>query len=96
MWRSSPPSRRCISNFSARSTKIADAKAEIFFGLERDGAAVVNRDIAQFAQLKRRAKEAGVARVVSFGEHAKADARLLKCALHPDCSTVRPIFSATR
>jgi UDP-N-acetylmuramoyl-tripeptide--D-alanyl-D-alanine ligase len=68
--------------------KIADAKAEIFLGLEPGGAAVINRDIAQFAQLKRRAQEASVARIVSFGEHAKADARLVKCALHPHCSTV--------
>jgi len=68
--------------------KIADAKAEIFLGLEADGAALINRDIAQFTHLKRRAKEAGVAHIVSFGEHAKADARLVKCALHPHCSTV--------
>jgi UDP-N-acetylmuramoyl-tripeptide--D-alanyl-D-alanine ligase len=75
--------------FFGTLTKIADAKAEIFLGLEKDGVAVINRDIAQFAHLKRRAKEAHVARLVSFGEHAKADARLLKCALHPDCSTVQ-------
>jgi UDP-N-acetylmuramoyl-tripeptide--D-alanyl-D-alanine ligase len=75
--------------FFGTLTKIADAKAEIFLGLEKDGTAVINRDIAQFAHLKRRAKEAAVAHVVSFGEHAKADARLLKCALHPDCSTVQ-------
>jgi UDP-N-acetylmuramoyl-tripeptide--D-alanyl-D-alanine ligase len=68
--------------------KIADAKAEIFFGIEPGGAAVLNRDIEQFAQLKRRAKEAKVARVVSFGEHQEADARLIKCSLHPRCSTV--------
>ena len=68
--------------------KIADAKAEIFLGLEADGAAIINRDIAQFAQLSRRAKEAGVARIVSFGAHAKADARLIKCVPHPHCSTV--------
>jgi len=74
--------------FFGSLTKIADAKAEIFLGLEADGAAVLNRDIKQFAHLKRRAKEAGVARVVSFGEHAKADARLIKYALHPHCSTV--------
>jgi UDP-N-acetylmuramoyl-tripeptide--D-alanyl-D-alanine ligase len=74
--------------FFGSLTKIADAKAEIFLGLEADGAAVLNRDIAQFAHLKRRAKEAGVARIVSFGEHARADARLTKCALHPHCSTV--------
>jgi UDP-N-acetylmuramoyl-tripeptide--D-alanyl-D-alanine ligase len=75
--------------FFGTLTKIADAKAEIFLGLEKDGAAIVNRDIAQFAHLKRRAKAADVARVVSFGAHAKADARLLKCVLHADCSTVQ-------
>ena len=75
--------------FLGSLAKIADAKAEIFFGVEPGGAAVVNRDIAQFARLKRRAKEAGIARIVSFGEHASADARLIKCALHPRCSTVK-------
>jgi UDP-N-acetylmuramoyl-tripeptide--D-alanyl-D-alanine ligase len=68
--------------------KIADAKAEIFLGAEAGGIAVINRDIAQFSQLKRRAREAGIERVVSFGEHPKADACLVKCALHPQCSTV--------
>jgi UDP-N-acetylmuramoyl-tripeptide--D-alanyl-D-alanine ligase len=66
---------------------IADAKAEIFLGLEKDGAAVLNRDNAQFQRLKRRAAAVD-ARVVSFGENARADARLLKCALQPDGSTV--------
>ncbi len=75
--------------FLGSLTKIADAKAEIFFGIEPGGAAVINRDIAQFAHLKRRAKEAGVARVVSFGEREGSDARLIKCALHPRCSTVQ-------
>jgi UDP-N-acetylmuramoyl-tripeptide--D-alanyl-D-alanine ligase len=75
--------------FFGTLAKIADAKAEIFFGLEKDGAAVINRDIAQFAHLKRRARDAGVARVVSFGERANADARLIKCALQPDCSIVQ-------
>jgi UDP-N-acetylmuramoyl-tripeptide--D-alanyl-D-alanine ligase len=74
--------------FLGTLAKIADAKAEIFFGIEPGGAAVLNRDIDQFAQLKRRAKEAKVARIVSFGEHEEADARLIKCSLHPRCSTV--------
>jgi UDP-N-acetylmuramoyl-tripeptide--D-alanyl-D-alanine ligase len=68
---------------------IADAKAEIFSGLEPGGAAVVNRDNPQFDRLRARAQEAGVGRIVSFGEHVEADARLIKCSLHPDCSTVR-------
>jgi len=75
--------------FFGTLAKIADAKAEIFLGVEPGGAAVINRDIAQFAQLKRRAAAAGVAHVVSSGAHEKADARLIKCALHPDCATVQ-------
>jgi UDP-N-acetylmuramoyl-tripeptide--D-alanyl-D-alanine ligase len=68
--------------------EIADAKAEIFLGLVPGGAAVINRDTAQFARLKRRAAKAKVARIVSFGEHAKADARLIRYALLPEASTV--------
>jgi UDP-N-acetylmuramoyl-tripeptide--D-alanyl-D-alanine ligase len=68
--------------------KIADAKAEIFSGVEAGGAAVLNRDNAQYARLAASAKAANVARVVSFGEHDEADARLLRVSLHPDCSTV--------
>ena len=76
--------------------KIADAKAEIFLGVPPGGAAVINRDIAQFAQLSGRAKDAGVARVISFGEQAQADARLIKCVLHPRCSTVEAQILGTR
>jgi UDP-N-acetylmuramoyl-tripeptide--D-alanyl-D-alanine ligase len=68
---------------------IADAKAEIFLGIEPGGAAVLNRDNGQFARLERAAQAAGVATVVSFGEHARADARLIKCALQPESSTVQ-------
>ncbi len=67
---------------------IADAKAEIFLGLEPDGAAVINRDNPHYERLRRHAREAGVHRIVSFGENARADARLVKCALQPDSSTV--------
>jgi UDP-N-acetylmuramoyl-tripeptide--D-alanyl-D-alanine ligase len=68
---------------------IADAKAEIFRGLESRGAAVLNRDSPHYARLHQRATEAGVERIVSFGENDKADVQLLKYSLQPDCSTVR-------
>src|SRR5262245_11374836 len=58
---------------------IADAKAEICLGLEAGGAAVLNRDNGQFARLACAAQAAG-ARVVSFGEHADADARVLQAS----------------
>jgi len=69
--------------------KIADAKAEIFLGLEPDGAAVLNADNAQFAHLKKAAQAAGVKRIVAFGEREKADARLLKVSLQAETSTVQ-------
>jgi UDP-N-acetylmuramoyl-tripeptide--D-alanyl-D-alanine ligase len=56
---------------------IADAKAEIFEGIEPGGAAVLNRDNPHFARLQKAAKAAGVGRVVSFGDNARADARLM-------------------
>jgi UDP-N-acetylmuramoyl-tripeptide--D-alanyl-D-alanine ligase len=67
---------------------IADAKAEIFSGLEPGGAAVRNRDNPQFDRLKRHAAAAG-ARIVTFGAHPEADARLLDVALQADGSTVQ-------
>ena len=75
--------------------KIADAKAEIFSGLELGGVAVLNRDNAQYNHLRRAAEAAGVARIVSFGEHADADTRLIKISLQPDCSTVRASILGT-
>jgi len=69
--------------------KIADAKAEIFSGIEPGGAAILNRDNAQYARLAAAAKAAKVARIVTFGENAKADARLLRSSLHPECSCVQ-------
>jgi UDP-N-acetylmuramoyl-tripeptide--D-alanyl-D-alanine ligase len=68
--------------------KIADAKAEIFIGVEAGGAVVLNRDNVQYARLATAAKAAGIERIVSFGERDDADARLLRLSLHPDCSTV--------
>jgi UDP-N-acetylmuramoyl-tripeptide--D-alanyl-D-alanine ligase len=69
--------------------KIADAKAEIFEGIEPGGAAVLNRDNAQFARLAAAAKAFGVARTVTFGDHAKADAKLVRYSLQADSSTVQ-------
>lgn len=55
-------------------TAIADAKGEIFAGLEPGGAAVINRDNPHFATLLRHAEAAG-ARVITFGQDARADVR---------------------
>jgi UDP-N-acetylmuramoyl-tripeptide--D-alanyl-D-alanine ligase len=74
--------------FFAGIEAIADAKAEIFAGVEPGGAVVLNRDNSQFARLQRRAKKLGISRIVSFGAHKKSDARLLEVSLHAACSAV--------
>jgi UDP-N-acetylmuramoyl-tripeptide--D-alanyl-D-alanine ligase len=67
---------------------IADAKAEIFAGIEPGGAVVLNRDNSQFDRLQGRAKNLGISRIVSFGADKKSDARLLDISLHATCSAV--------
>ena len=65
--------------------QIAAAKAEIFDGLEADGAAVLNIDNPHYEFLKERAESVG-ANVVSFGTHSDANARLLNIDQLPDRS----------
>ena len=56
---------------------IADAKSEIFEGIEAGGAALIPADSPYAARLIARAKQAGVSRIVSFGEKAGSDVRLV-------------------
>lgn len=57
--------------------EIAEAKAEIFRGLEREGTAILNLDNEFYYLLADRAHENGAARIVSFGTGEDADARLI-------------------
>jgi UDP-N-acetylmuramoyl-tripeptide--D-alanyl-D-alanine ligase len=67
---------------------IADAKAEIFLGLEPGGVAVLNRDNPHYAKLAAAAGRAGAAEVLGFGRHPEAAARLIDCVLDPRGSSV--------
>jgi UDP-N-acetylmuramoyl-tripeptide--D-alanyl-D-alanine ligase len=67
---------------------IADAKAEIFLGLEPSGVAVLNRDNPHYTRLVAAAVRTGAAEVVSFGTHRAATVRLLHCVLEPRSSTI--------
>ncbi|WP_428031297.1 UDP-N-acetylmuramoylalanyl-D-glutamyl-2,6-diaminopimelate--D-alanyl-D-alanine ligase [Ancylobacter sp.] len=66
---------------------IADAKAEIFTGVEPGGAAVLNRDNPHYARLAAAAKAAGITTIIGFGEAEGADARLSCVKLQPHMST---------
>jgi UDP-N-acetylmuramoyl-tripeptide--D-alanyl-D-alanine ligase len=74
--------------FFAGIEAIAEAKAEIFAGVEPGGVVVLNRDNSQFARLKANAEARGISRIVSFGAHEKSDARLLDISLQATTSAV--------
>ncbi len=68
--------------------EIADAKAEIFTGVEAGGYAVINRDTPYYGRLAAAAKASGVANIVSFGRHEASDIKLERIALHPTCCCI--------
>jgi len=76
-----------LENFDSEED-IADAKAEIFQGVAPQGTAILNRDNHHFGRLLRRAQEAGISHIRSFGAHDRADLRLQDCTLHETSSTV--------
>ncbi|SFB48638.1 UDP-N-acetylmuramoyl-tripeptide--D-alanyl-D-alanine ligase [Rhizobium sp. NFR07] len=73
--------------------EIAAAKAEIFDGLVEGGAAILNRDIKQFEFLEERAQEAGVEKIYTFGQHAKADFRLADFEGDAESSTIWAVLN---
>lgn len=68
--------------------RIADAKGEIFSGLEPGGTAVINRDSPYFERLRAHALASHAGRVLSFGEQEGADVRALRIIVKPDQSIV--------
>ena len=67
---------------------IADAKAEIFIGLEPGGVAILNRDNPYYSRLAAAATRAGADDVIGFGGHPDAPVRLVDCVLASRGSTV--------
>ncbi len=67
---------------------IAEAKAEIFEGLEAGGMAILNRDNTHYEQLAAAADQAGVTRIIAFGESDAADARLIKASHNEHCTCI--------
>jgi UDP-N-acetylmuramoyl-tripeptide--D-alanyl-D-alanine ligase len=72
--------------------EIADAKAEIFKGLEPGGTVILNRDNSQFAYLNMKAHSLGIQNTVSFGSNENADLKLVKFQVGADHSNVSAQF----
>jgi len=73
--------------YFAEIEAIADAKAEIFAGLEADGVAILNRDNPQFSRLSAKARLLRRAHL-EFRRSAGAEAKLDSVALDLAGSTV--------
>ncbi|SEB40231.1 UDP-N-acetylmuramoyl-tripeptide--D-alanyl-D-alanine ligase [Nitratireductor aquibiodomus] len=69
--------------------EIARAKGEIFEGVVKGGAALVNRDDKRWKTLSALAEEAGVKTIAGFGENARADIRLM----HAECGAQSSTFA---
>jgi len=67
---------------------IADAKAEIFLGLEPNGIAVLNQDNPYYTRLAAAAQRAGAVEILGFGAHPEAPLQLIECVLDARGSTV--------
>jgi UDP-N-acetylmuramoyl-tripeptide--D-alanyl-D-alanine ligase len=75
---------------------IADAKGEIFGGLETGGTAVINRDSPYFERLCAHALASAAGRIVTFGEHPQADIRASRICVNSNNSQVEArIFDRT-
>ena len=74
--------------FFRSEEEIAEAKAEIFLGLEPGGAAILNRDNSHYPRLAAAAAAVSAAKILSFGANPEAAIRLLDCVLEPHGSTV--------
>jgi UDP-N-acetylmuramoyl-tripeptide--D-alanyl-D-alanine ligase len=76
--------------------EIADAKAEIFLGLEPGGTAILPHDSEFYARLRNHAEKAGIGRIISFGADPAADARLVDADLGAESSAVTADILGTR
>ena len=74
---------------------IADAKAEIFSGMN-GGTAILNRDNPLYVRIAKGAKPPNVARTLSFGENPEADARLITRVADSSGNNVEAVICSRR
>ena len=73
---------------------IADAKAEIFLGMDGNGTAILPRDNAHYARMATQASHLG--RIWSFGAHEAANARLISATLTANGSRAEAMILGRR
>lgn len=76
------------TEYFASVEEIADAKAEIFEGVEPGGIAVINCDSPYFDRLSASARHVGLEAIAGFGSDEAADVRLIDADLSANGSSV--------
>ena len=83
------------SEFFDSDEAIADAKAEIFAGLELDGVVVLNCDNKHFHRLAATARAMGITKIIGFGAWSEADFRLLEAVSDNGGTVVKADLAGT-
>ena len=65
-----------IGNFSSLKD-IALAKSEIFFGMNKNGTAIINKDDSYYSLLQQILQKLGIKNIVTFGVSKKCDVKLI-------------------
>ncbi len=78
--------------FFKTGAAIAEAKAEIFEGVQPGGAAILNASSEYYGLLRARAEACGVTRFQTFGKSAEAQLRLVNAELYARCSAVSALI----
>jgi len=75
--------------FFATEEDIADAKGEIFLGLEPGGVAILNFDNPHYRRLRAAAEQAGAGRIMSFSSQSSAaDVHAVRVVAQADSTTI--------
>ena len=72
--------------------EIADAKAEIFQGLDRNGTAILNMDNTQFTRLQKSANQQKIKNIISFGRKNTANAKIISSTISSEGSNIEAVI----
>jgi UDP-N-acetylmuramoyl-tripeptide--D-alanyl-D-alanine ligase len=75
--------------------ELAEEKAAIFEGMGADGVAILNRENAFFPVLVEMAKRKGIRKIIGFGAHREADARLIDCVVESTSTAVSAVIDGS-